>query len=94
VVRFAEFCRQRKRPTDSYQSLSPREHDLGEQLSRLNRGFCGKEPDALRYIPHRFTTRSHPLPFKGLVSTNPRVALKVIQELAGRVRDTTRALTE
>jgi CRP-like cAMP-binding protein len=32
--------------------------------------------------------------FKGLVSNNPRVALKIIQELARRLRDTTRALTE
>jgi CRP-like cAMP-binding protein len=32
--------------------------------------------------------------FKGLISTNPRVALRIIQELARRLRDTTRSLTE
>jgi len=32
--------------------------------------------------------------FKGLISNNPRVALKVIQELARRLRDTNRTLSE
>ncbi|HKM75387.1 MAG TPA: cyclic nucleotide-binding domain-containing protein [Candidatus Bathyarchaeia archaeon] len=32
--------------------------------------------------------------FKGLISNNPRIALKVIQELARRLRDTTKTLTE
>lgn len=74
----------------------------GRTLSKLGRGqFFGemsildgqlRTADVVAVEPVKCLVM-HWTSFKGLVSTNPRVALKVIQELARRLRDTTHSLT-